>query len=245
MESFLFLMSILERMQKVYSGNRARRVAPRGFTLIEMIVVLVIITIIMAIILVNQATFSHSLLLTDTAYTVALSIRETQSLGLSSEKFSSIQNAGYGIDFLASTPSSYIQFADILPGSPTNSTTNNAWCPAGTPGTPNAKPGNCVYDGASELAHTYVFNQAYTQGFCAYLNGVSAGCSNSGGNLLKALDIVFLRPNTSTIMTATLSSGSEVQADTACIQVIAPGNAAVRYVKVTQLGEVSVAEACP
>ena len=227
-----------------------RKPVRRGFTLIEMIVVLAIITIITAIILVSQTTFNHTLLLTDTAYTVALSVRETQTLGLSSEAFNGVQNAGYGVHFAAAPASSYLQFIDSSPGVPTNVP---LWCPAGTVGTPNAKPGNCIYDGSSRdgLVRTYAFNQAFTEQFCAFNAGVAVGygglssaCPTSAP-ALQSLDVVFLRPNTSTIMTGTLTSGPQIQADTACIKVIAPDGAGYRYVKITQLGQVSVTGTCP
>jgi prepilin-type N-terminal cleavage/methylation domain-containing protein len=225
---------------KIFVRKRihARRRAPRGFTLMEMTVVLAIIVILTGIILVSQSTFNRTLLLTDTAYTVALSIRETQSLGLSSVKFSNIQNAGFGIDFSAGSPSSYLQFADISAGS-----TIPAWCPTEA-GTPLAKPGNCLYDSAAELSHSYTFNQNFRQSFCAYdVNDSLIGCSTSGNSQLQSLDIVFVRPNTQTIMTATLTSGPQVQAYTSCIQITSPeGN--YRYVRVTQLGEVTVTQTC-
>ncbi|MDR3547763.1 MAG: prepilin-type N-terminal cleavage/methylation domain-containing protein [Candidatus Pacebacteria bacterium] len=231
----------LSKLFTKHRKARRRAAAARGFTLIEMTVVLAIIVILTGVILVSQSTFNRTLLLTDTAYTVALSVRETQSLGLSSEKFNGVQNAGFGVHFSAGSPSTYLQFTDTSPGSPINIP---AWCPTGTAGTPDAKPGNCLYDTAAELVHTYNFNQGFTQSFCAYLNGASVGCSNSGVTTLQSLDIVFLRPNTNTVITGTLSIGPAIQADTACIAVATP-TGTYRYIKVTQLGEVSVTQSCP
>jgi prepilin-type N-terminal cleavage/methylation domain-containing protein len=237
MERFSFIIS------KLNARIRSRRVirAPKGFTLIEMLIVLAIFVIITSVILVSQTSFTRSLLLTDSTYTVALSLRETQSLGLSSKAFSTILNAGYGIHFDTSSNKSYVQFADIS-NSPTSPPT---WCPTGTAGHPDAKPGNCLYDGPSsgELAQTYQFGQGYTIGkFCGYKNTIPLGCSPSG---ITSLDIVFQRPNTVTIMTVKNTSGSYLQADTACIQITAPTNDASQYVKVTQLGEISVVSSCP
>ena len=89
----------------------------RAFTLVEMIVVLSIISILTVIVVVGQTSFNKSNLLTDTAYTVALSMRETQTLGLSSRTFSSVPNAGFGVHFGDST-AYYDQFADIYPAAP-------------------------------------------------------------------------------------------------------------------------------
>jgi prepilin-type N-terminal cleavage/methylation domain-containing protein len=86
----------------------------RGFTIIEMLVVLAIITLLLGVVLSSQSIFNRTLLLTDTAYTVALSVRQTQSLGLSGRENSGLTNVGYGIH-LASNGSnpitSFTQFA--------------------------------------------------------------------------------------------------------------------------------------
>jgi prepilin-type N-terminal cleavage/methylation domain-containing protein len=242
MEPFHFLMQLS-------SFSRRKQVhASRGFTFIEMLVVLGIITILTAVILAGQGNFNRTILLTDTAYTVAESIRETQSLGLSSQKqlaANTTGSAAFGIDLQEGLPTSYIQFEDVA----ATPASIPSWCPVGTAGTPTAKPGNCVYDGANELLHTFTFNQAFTESFCAYqhINGVLTrlGCSNYGSTKLQSLDIVFQRPNTTTVLTGTLTTGSYTsrQPDTACIDITSPqGNSL--YVEVTQLGEVSVVNAC-
>jgi prepilin-type N-terminal cleavage/methylation domain-containing protein len=218
----------------------------RGFTLIEMVTVLAIITILLSVVLVTQTGFNRSLLVTDTAYTVALTIRESQSLGLSSRNFGGFQNEGYGVHFSSGTPNSYIEFADIANVTPFTTSTIT-WCPVGTSGTPNFKPGNCLYDGSSELIQQYNFNQGFTiSNFCAYNSaGALIGCSNNV-NGISTLDIMFQRPNTTTIMTAITTNNVPLPAATACITVSTPDLQGFRYVEVNQLGEVSVlSQSCP
>ena len=84
-----------------------RASVPRGFTLVEMLVVLAIIIMITAIVINGQSTYNRSILLTDTVYTVAYSIRQAQSLGLASRGTtvgaSIVSNAGYGVRFAGSS----------------------------------------------------------------------------------------------------------------------------------------------
>jgi prepilin-type N-terminal cleavage/methylation domain-containing protein len=235
MESIHLLMHFLSSTCK----SRMRAVA-RGFSLIEMIIVLSIITIILSIILVSQTTFNRTLLLTNTAYTIALSIREVQSLGLSSIKFGSSQNEGYGLHFSSGASNSYVEFGDIANSLPFPASTIT-WCPTGAAKTPDAKPGNCLYDGASELAQTYTFNQGYAIGaFCGHTTLDGWVCSNGSSNPISTLDIVFQRPNTNTVMTVITTNNNALQADTACIKLQTPGGASYDYIEVTQLGEVTV-----
>ncbi len=226
--------------------------AAKAFTLVELLVTLAIFSVILAVILANQSSFNRSILLTDTAYTVALSVRQAQSFGISS-KFSSTINdsTGYGIHIdTGSNPiNSYIQFADALPA--VGGVVNTIVCPGHTitdPTNPESRPGNCLYDSAGEIVNTYKFSQGYTIGsFCGYI-GATSYCSNSGSIQLSKLDITFERPNTQTVMVGTSVSGVlEGDFDTSCIQVSAPASSGIgsRYVEVTKSGQVLVTATCP
>jgi prepilin-type N-terminal cleavage/methylation domain-containing protein len=136
---------------------------PRGFTLLEMFVVVAIIAIILSVILVNQSSFNRNNLLTDTAYSVALSVRQTQSIGLSGRAINTTsKNTGYGIHVEtagASPITTYTQFADIYPDVVTISLMPGSQLPTGlnqigtvctghtvlTPSSPEARPGDCLY----------------------------------------------------------------------------------------------------
>src|SRR3989344_4732921 len=75
----------------------------RGFTLVELIVVVAITTLISSIVVVGSSKFDGTILLTNLAYDVALSVREAQFAGLNVKVFqsggTSTFNAGYGITF--------------------------------------------------------------------------------------------------------------------------------------------------
>ena len=86
---------------------------PRGFTLIELIVVVGIITIITAVVLANNNKYGGSVLLQNLAYDIALSIRQAQVYGISVRSLGSSNfSVGYGMHFDISDPTHYELFAD-------------------------------------------------------------------------------------------------------------------------------------
>jgi prepilin-type N-terminal cleavage/methylation domain-containing protein len=238
MESFSFLISSLSARRKSERAQRAP--AARAFTIIEMIVVIAIIGIIMSVVIAGQSTFSRTLLLTDTAYTVALSFREAQTYGISSHVFATTntQNTAYGLYF---TPNStnYTEFADIYPAAPAQPQTS--YCPghAETDGTkPDARPGNCLYDsGNGELVRLFTFGQGYSIGSITGLlpSGTTAGT-------ITALDVTFQRPNTTAVLVGIIG-GVATSLGEVHIRIQAPQNN-TQCVVVTQLGEISVQETC-
>ncbi len=218
--------------------------AARGFTLVEMLVVLSIIVILTVVAVTGQGTFNRSLLLTDTAYTVAFSIREAQTLGLSSRIFNSVTNSGYGIRFDRSTPTAYVEFADIYPASPGD--TQGGWCPGHTnpASSPDAHPGNCLYDASqSELVRTYALNRGFNiSSFCGLsTNGSLTVCS---GSQIDTLDIVFMRPSTSAVLLGKSSSGSVYPLSNATLHLKSPDSVTERCIYITSVGQISVIS-CP
>jgi len=207
----------------------------RGFTLVEMIVVLAIIVVVTAVVINGQSTYNRSILLTDTAYTVAYSIRQAQSLGLASRGAGGIVDAGYGVRFAGTT--GYTVFADTT-GTPALS---ESVCPLnrpppGQPDTPETKPGNCRYDpGTDHVVQNYTFSRGYTIGNICGKSGSTLTCS------LSSLDMVFMRPETRAILI-----GPSNQSFT-CVEVHVrpPTGNEVRIIRVSQLGEISVGQACP
>lgn len=203
-----------------------------------MLVTLAIISVITAVAVTGQSTFNQSILLTDTAYTVALSAREAQSLGLSSRKFSGVQNGGYGLHFANGSMGSYIVFADIqsIAAQPT-------WCPIVATTTPEARAGNCLYDSATETFQTYAFNRGFVMSdFCGKTSGGTTKCAAAGD--IQSLDVLFLRPNTAAIITG-VNGGTKTQFVCAQIYVKPPTSSNTQTIRISQLGEVSVGQTCP
>lgn len=225
-----------------FSTGDLELASPRGFTLVEMLVVLAIITLITVVAVTGQSDFNRSLILTDTAYTVAFSLREAQTLGLSSRVFNAVQDAGYGIRFARSTPTSYMLFSDQIPASP--GSTQSGICPGHTFSTgPDARPGNCVYDNATELVRTYSFNQGFTvRSFCGTTAAGSQYCTTDS-TPLDAIDIVYMRPSTDSVITGVRGS-TLYQMTSAVIRVASPDGAAERCIQVSKVGQVAVVT-CP
>jgi hypothetical protein len=207
-----------------------------------MIVVLAIIGVLSAVILNTQNDFNRSLIITDTSYTVALSIRQAQTFGLSSRTYSPSSNAGYGVSFSSTTPGSYVLFADI--GTTTGAAP--AWCPTGTNGRPDAKPGNCRFDsGSNEVVQRFTFGRGFTvTQFCGHENSSTLRCSTDTAAGLLALDVAFIRPSTNAVITGTTAVTTLALTD-ATIKLSEPGGA-FRYICISRVGSIAVSSTtCP
>lgn len=235
MESFLH--DILRTFRK-NACNRRRLL--RAFTLLELIVSVSIIGVILAVALLGQTNFNRTLILTDTAYTVALSIRQMQSYGLSSVYFNTYNNAGFGVHFNRATASkTYYEFADI-----NKTAAAPSYCPSnqGLSNTPEQKPGNCLYDGTSELVPggTFSLTKNYSiSDICGIPLGTATPVCSSQNSNTGIIDIVYIRPNMQSVMTG-IFNGSSKQLSTACIKILAPDHVKYRWVKVSFLGQVTV-----
>lgn len=84
-----------------------------GFTLVELLVSVGIFTLITTAAVFNNAQFNGNVVLSNLAYEVALSVRQAQFYGITVKQSSTNTfDAGYGISFNVSTPTSYLLFED-------------------------------------------------------------------------------------------------------------------------------------
>ncbi len=205
----------------------------RGFTLIELLVVLAIIVTLMTIVFTSQSSFNKTLVLANTAYDIALTLRSAESFGLSSRASGSTANVGYGVHFQAETTGSFIFFADTDP--PVG---GGGLCHPiiGDPTGPGATPGDCVYTSSSDYkVNDYTLgNGIYVKDFCAYSGSWS--CASTG---LISLDIVFAQPNpTPSISTNGSYSAALTKACLVLASPSAPGGP-YRYVSVESSGQIT------
>jgi prepilin-type N-terminal cleavage/methylation domain-containing protein len=90
-----------------------RRNAQKGFTLIEMLVVIGVIVVVAGVMLANNTRFGGAVLLENFAYDVALQVRQAQVYGVSVVRFGNGNySAPYGVHFDRSSNTSYLFFAD-------------------------------------------------------------------------------------------------------------------------------------
>jgi hypothetical protein len=201
-----------------------------------MVVVLAIISIITAVVINGQSTYNQTLVLTDTAYTVAYSVRQAQSLGLASRGIPAggtvYSNVGYGVRFTEGA--SYLLYADAGGSNVLGETL----CSQGGENTPEVKRGNCRYDGVTPdtIVERFSFGRGFTiSDLCGKYGNGPLDCS------ITSLDAAFRRPETRAIL-----SGSTYNPYTCVeIHIKAPSGPATRIVRVSQLGEISVGQPCP
>ena len=196
-------------------------------------VVLAIIVVLSGVVLSSQSTFNKTLVLANTAYDIALTMRSAQTYGLGSRASGVVANAGYGLHFDKNITNSFKLFAD---------TGGGASCVGMTP---DCKPGNNIYGAGDELKQTYELNNGLFIGdFCAQSSGSwSCAVSEEGG--LTSLDVVFARPNPDAFMSKDGSYSPLFPVTAACITISSPQGGS-RFVSVGAAGQIIAnATSCP
>lgn len=185
--------------------------AKKGFSLVELLVVVGIFTIVTGVVLARHSRFNSSILLGSLSYDIALSIREAQVFGLSVRGVASNFQVGYGVHF--SGPGSYTLFADTYPT-----------------GSPNKR-----YDPEDTVVSAYTLSTGHSIArYCGVTAMGAEECSNT--LLIDRLDIVFLRPDPD----ATISSANPGVYSRGAITVRSSVGE-TRTISVASTGQISVA----
>jgi len=85
----------------------------KGFTLVELLVVISIISLLSLLLLTNYRAGDAQLKLQRSSYKLAQDIRRAEEMAISAKDFQGIIPGGYGIYFNLNQPSQYILFADL------------------------------------------------------------------------------------------------------------------------------------
>jgi prepilin-type N-terminal cleavage/methylation domain-containing protein len=151
------------------------RSGSRGFTLVELLVVISIMLILTSVFVLRQQRFNSSTLLRSLAYSVALSVRQAQVYGTSIRESSvgafdaNTSAKAYGIYFSSGSTGSYILFADA----------NN----------------NGQYD-SGESVQAFTLSQGYAiSKFCATTGAAVQRCWTALSPTIANMTIIFKRPN--------------------------------------------------
>lgn len=192
----------------------------RGFTLVELLVVITIFVFMTAIVIQRYGTFNQSTIITNLAYDVALVLRTAQTYGVSVKNVTDSSNNqnynySYGIqmDFETGTnPTSLFMYAD----------TNN----------------NKKYDNGTDIVlNTYNLTQG------AYINKavlITNGNTYAG----HTLDVVFQRPDPSPwicdVQGGVLIGGACTRPGTIYVYLYANDGATYRVITINPNGQIAV-----
>lgn len=188
-----------------------------GFTLIELLVSIGIFTLITTIAVMNHSRFNGTIVLTNLAYEIALSVREAQFYGITVRQASTASvdpllpvrfDSGYGIHFdTATDPTSYILFED-------------------------KEPRDRVYN-PGEAVETFRIQKGNRIGRIC----VQGPCT-SPANFVNVLDVSFMRPNPDSYIYANGVTFPRYANAEICVK---SPNGAYRKVVVESTGQISVA----
>ncbi|MEK7157731.1 MAG: prepilin-type N-terminal cleavage/methylation domain-containing protein [Patescibacteria group bacterium] len=154
------------------NGLLSKNLTPsKGFTLIELLVTLSLFVVLTTIVIFSQSKFNGSILLTNLAYDVALTVRQAQSYGVNVREVASDTSTGfkhaYGVHFDIANDKEFILFSDSVGGD-----------------------GN-YKEGDDSLINKYKIKRG------SYISNL---CVNSSCDNVSKLDITFLRPNPDAII---------------------------------------------
>ncbi len=204
----------------------------KGFTLYEAVIAMAIFIILTGVVLLRHNQFQGSVLITNLAYDVALSLRQAQIYGVSVREDTGAATtelsfqSGYGIHF-DNVPENkqYLLFADAYSNIP----------PVGR---------NNKYDGVAEILQTNkIKGGSFLSDVCVFEPSLQIEhCFSDVPPTFKTLDITFQRPQPEAILMAYDGSGNSLYnsgLSTALIKLETPSGV-LRCVRVETTGQISV-----
>lgn len=202
----------------ICSSSHAKRGLLRGFTLVELLVSIAIIVIITSIVLVRYDKFDSTVLLKNTAYDVALTIREAQVRSVSAMRGDGVTTKSkypYGVTFTpgATLGKEYTSFRY----------NDEISYPRYTGGTATV----------NDILKMTIDRTMYISDVCA-VTGMTYNCT------INRLDISFRRPEFKALFYADGYAGAMSSIDSVAIVLESPNGAEKFEVSVTRLGQITV-----
>lgn len=203
--------------------KKSRLKTSRGFTLIELLVTLSMFVVLTTVVLFRSSQFNGSILLTNLAYDVAITIRQAQSFGVNvREASTNVFDKAYGVHFDISKDKRFLLFFDSSGGGNEGRYAGSWTCNGGSDECLNIyslKRGNKISD----------------------IKVTSPSCSPLSSCSVSELNITFLRPNPDARFVAKKSGGSYFgDITSATITISSADDLSSRYIVVNSTGQISV-----
>jgi prepilin-type N-terminal cleavage/methylation domain-containing protein len=194
-------------------SSKSRILITKGFTLVELMIVIAIFSIITTIAMADQGKLNSSVLLSNLAYDVALSVRQAQTygIGVKYDSSSTDQGGGFGVYFdPVNTPDTIILYNHISSLS--------------------------MYDSAEDVVEKrYQFSNQRGNKIAAVYCGSAALVSRC-----DQMSIVYKRPNPEPIMTGVTGGIEAGFSGTAYIVLKSADETLCRTVAIASSGQISV-----
>lgn len=157
--------------------KQIKKEADSGFSLIELMVTIGIITLVTGIVMVKYSAFNSVVILKSQAYELALDIREAQVFGVSASRGAGgSYREAYGIYVDFSNKNEYVLFQDASD--------------------------NLLYDPGEEIGETYTIDPRFVISALCTTAGVTKTCASS---VSDKVSIAFKRPNFDARMWSTMN----------------------------------------
>ncbi len=203
--------------------HRLKTKYQKGFSIIELIVVVAIMLVVTSVTLLRQSKFSSDILITNMAYAIGLDIREAGVLGTSSRQSDYVTTVGsgnsdedqyrvgYGVHFSMNADgndtNTYVKFVDLPDPSTVAAGVNADF--------------NYYYDNGSDPVNggLVTMSQGRILRFCGQ-GDAGWDCVSDASNDPNTLDIVFVKPNPDAHITMGGSGGRNGRTYSSAIVVV-------------------------
>ncbi len=198
----------------------------QGFTLIEMLVSVAIFTVMTTYLVVKYGTFNQGILLTNTAYDIALTMRQAQNYGINTQQAQTGDfSQGFGVSFSTLNP------VGVTPQNPVGTTVipnNKSFVFFPDINANDLKYSNASSEGA--VRTLYILRRGVK------VTGLCAGTSDTTCNTVNELHVGFKRPNPAAI----ISNESTTNYAYARISLTSEDGSLTRDITVRRFGQISV-----